>query len=121
MENKKKLTKQDITATDAIYIIFTVILGFCFIACAVVSIFIIAACCVYLVQSAHLMEQYIAKAYILTILMLLSSALFIYLDVRIFKTLKSSIQDYLKERKEILSELEDKPVPDQPSEGPTGE
>ena len=31
---KKKLTKQDITASDAVYIIFTVVIAFCFVACA---------------------------------------------------------------------------------------
>ena len=45
--------------------------------------------------------------------MLLSSALFVYLDIVIFKTVKNSITTYLKERKEILSELDKEENPTQ--------
>ena len=113
MENKKKLTKQDITATDAIYIIFSIILAFCFISCAVVSAFLIVSGCIWLIKAFSLESAQIFKAILLDLLMLLSSALFVYLDIRIFKTLKSSISSYLAERKEILAELEkseDKPT-----------
>ncbi len=105
---KKKLTKQDITASDAVYIIFTIIIAFCFIACAVVSAFLIVSGLIWLVKSFSLESELIFKALLLTILMLLSSALFVYLDVVIFKTVKNSITSYLKERKEILSELDNK-------------
>ena len=106
MENKKNLTKKDITATDAVYIIFTVIIGFCFIACAVVSLFLIICGCIWLVKSFSLESSKIFKALALDVLMLLSSALFVWLDVRIFFTVKNSISDYLIERKEILSNIE---------------
>ena len=105
MENKKNLTKKDITATDAVYIIFTVIIGFCFIACAVVSLFLIICGCIWLVKSFSLESSKIFKALALDVLMLLSSALFVWLDVRIFFTVKNSISDYLVERKEILSNI----------------
>ena len=105
---KKKLTKQDITASDAVYIIFTIIIAFCFIACAVVSAFLIVSGLIWLVKSFSLESELIFKALLLTILMLLSSALFVYLDIVIFKTVKNSITSYLKERKEILSELDNK-------------
>ena len=105
---KKKLTKQDITASDAVYIIFTIIIAFFFIACAVVSAFLIVSGLIWLVKSFSLESELIFKALLLTILMLLSSALFVYLDVVIFKTVKNSITSYLKERKEILSELDNK-------------
>ena len=113
---KKKLTKQDITATDVMYIIFSIVIGFCFLACAVVSLFIIICGCIYLVKSFQLPQEAQLKAFLLTILMLLSSALFVWLDVRIFKTVKSSISAYLIERKEILADLEkeEAPVPDAP-------
>ena len=106
MEDKKKLSKQDIITTDVVYIIFSVIIGFCFLACAVVSVFIIVSGCVWLVKSFSLEKAEIFKALVLTILCLLSSAIFVWLDVRIFKTVKNSITTYLKERKEILSDLE---------------
>ena len=38
--------------------------------------------------------------------MLLSSALFVYLDYRIFVTVRKSLTSYLQERKEILADLE---------------
>ena len=103
---KKKLTKSDITASDAIYIIFTIIIGFCFLACAVVSIFLIVSGCIWLVKAFSLESGLIFKTLVLTILMLLSSALFVYLDYRIFVTVKNSITSYLEERKEILAELD---------------
>ncbi len=103
---KKKLTKQDITASDAVYIIFTIIIAFCFIACAVVSAFLIVSGLIWLVKSFSLESELIFKALVLTILMLLSSALFVYLDIVIFKTVKNSLTTYLKERKEILSDLD---------------
>ena len=102
---KKQLTKQDITASDIVYSIFTVILGFCFISCAVVSLFIIISGCIWVVKSFSLEGDHVIKALTLSVLMLLSSALFVYLDIRIFKTTKSSIESYLKERKELLAEL----------------
>ena len=105
---KKKLTKQDITATDVMYIVFSIILGFCFIACAVVCIFLLVCCLIYLVKSFSLESAKVFKAFALTILMLLSTALFSYLDYVIFKTMKKSIQDYIIERKEILNEIENK-------------
>ncbi len=108
---KKKLTKQDIVASDALYIIFTIVIGFCFIACAVVSLFIIICGCIYLVKSFSLAQDQIFKALLFTILMLLSSALFVYLDVRIFMTVKKSIKEYLQDRKEILSDLEKEEAP----------
>ena len=108
---KKKLTKQDITATDVMYIIFSIVIGFCFLACAVVSLFIIICGCIYLVKSFQLPQDAQLKAFLLTILMLLSSALFVWLDVRIFKTVKSSISAYLVERKEILADLEKEEAP----------
>ena len=103
---KKKLTKSDITASDAIYIIFTIVIGFCFIACAVVSIFLIVSGCIWLVKAFSLESGEVFKTLVLTILMLLSSALFVYLDYRIFVTVKKSITSYLSERKEILADLE---------------
>ena len=106
MENKKNLTKKDIAATDAVYIIFTIIIGFCFIACAVVSLFLIVCGCIWLVKSFSLESAKVFKALALDALMLLSSALFVWLDVRIFITVKNSISDYLIERKEILSNIE---------------
>lgn len=106
MEDKKKLTKQDITATDVTYIIFTAVIGFCFLACAVVSLFIIICGCIYLVKSFSLPDEKVFKALCVTILMLLSAALFVWLDIRIFKTVKTSITTYLTERKEILSNIE---------------
>ena len=118
MENKKKLTKQDITATDVTYIIFSIIIGFCFLACAVVSLFIIICGCIYLVKSFMLPDGEQFKAFLLTVLMLLSAALFVWLDIRIFKTVKSSITEYLKERKEILADLdkEEAPIEDAPKD-----
>ena len=106
MENKKSLTKKDITATDAVYIIFTIIIGFCFLACAIVSLFLIVCGCIWLVKSFSLESAKVFKALALDILMLLSSALFVWLDVRIFFTVKNSISAYLEERKEILSNIE---------------
>ena len=103
---KKKLTKQDITASDAVYIIFTVVIAFCFVACAVVSLFLIVSGCVWLVKAFSLESGEIFKALLLDVLMLLSSALFVYLDIRIFKTVKSSIETYLTERKDILEDIE---------------
>ena len=103
---KKKLTRQDITASDAVYIIFTVVIAFCFIACAVVSAFLIATGCVWIVKSFSLESSLIAKALTLSLLVLLSSALFVYLDIRIFITVKNSITSYLQERKEILADIE---------------
>ena len=103
---KKKLTKSDVTVSDAVYIIFTIVIAFCFIACAVVSLFIIASGCVWLVKSFQVESGYVFKSLCLTFLMLLSSALFVYLDIVIFKTVKNSLTTYLKERKEILSELD---------------
>ena len=102
---KKKLTKQDIMASDAVYIIFTVVIAFCFISCAVVSAFLIVASMVQIVK-AFQMPDIAAKIICVALLMLLSSALFIYLDIRIFKTIKTSLTDYLKERKDILKDLE---------------
>ena len=103
---KKKLTRQDITASDAVYIIFTVVIAFCLIACAVVSAFLIATGCVWIVKSFSLESSLIAKALTLSLLVLLSSALFVYLDIRIFITVKNSITSYLQERKEILADIE---------------
>ena len=53
------------------------------------------------------LEEGTFKALTLSILMLLSSALFVWLDYRIFITVKSSITSYLKERKDNLKEIED--------------
>jgi len=103
---KKKLTKQDILATDVLYIIFSIVIGFCFLAAAVVSIFMLVSSLTYVVKSFMLPSDAIVKAFVLTILMLISSALFIYLDVRLFFTLKKAIKDYLAERKEVLSDLD---------------
>lgn len=103
---KKKLTKQDIMASDAVYIVFSIVIAFCFIACAVVSIFLIVSSCIWIVKSFSLDEGTI-KALALSVLMLLSSALFVWLDYRIFITVKSSITSYLKERKEILQDIEE--------------
>lgn len=102
---KKKLTKQDIMASDAVYIVFSIVIAFCFIACAVVSIFLIVTSCIWIVKSFSLDEGTI-KALALSLLMLLSSALFVWLDYRIFITVKTSITSYLKERKEILQDIE---------------
>ena len=103
---KKKITRQDITASDAVYIIFTVVIAFCFISCALVSAFLIVSGCIWVVKSFSLESALIAKALTLSLLMLLSSALFVYLDIRIFVTVKNSLTAYLKERKEILDELD---------------
>ena len=103
---KKKLTKSDITASDAVYIIFTIVIGFCFLACAVVSIFLIVSGCIWLVKAFSLESEYIFKTLVLSILMLLSSALFVYLDYKIFVTVRKSLTSYLQERKEILADLE---------------
>ena len=102
---KKKLTKQDIMASDAVYIVFSIVIAFCFIACAVVSIFLIVSSCIWIVKSFSLEEGTI-KALALSLLMLLSSALFVWLDYRIFVTVKSSITSYLQERKEILQDID---------------
>lgn len=102
--NKKKLTKNDIIASDALYIVFTIVIAFCFVACAVVSIFMIVCGCIYLVKAFSLDETF--KVLLLTVLMLLSAALFVYLDIRIFVTVKNSITEYLTERKEILQDLD---------------
>ena len=103
---KKKLTKQDIMASDAVYIVFSIVIAFCFIACAVVSIFLIVSGCIWVVKSFSLEEGTI-KALALSILMLLSSALFVWLDYRIFITVKSSITSYLQERKDLLKDIEE--------------
>ena len=76
---KKKLTKSDVTVSDAVYIIFTIVIAFCFIACAVVSLFIIASGCVWLVKSFQVESGYVVR---------------------------KSITSYLKERKELLADLE---------------
>lgn len=102
---KKKLTKQDIIASDAVNILFTVIITFCFIACAVVSIFIVVCGCIYLVKAFSFDGDKVIKALTLAVLMLLSSALFIYLDIRIFKTVKLSLSNYVKERQTMLDEI----------------
>ena len=103
---KKKLTKSDVTVSDAVYIIFTIVIAFCFIACAVVSLFIIVSGCIWFVKSFQVESGYVFKSLCLTFLMLLSSALFVYLDYRIFITVRKSITSYLKERKELLADLE---------------
>lgn len=103
---QKKLTRGDIITTDIVYVIFTIFMAACFIAIAFVSVLIAVCGGIYLVKSFMLVHKF--QAFVFTILMLLSDALFIYIDYIIFKSVKNSIQKYLKERKEIIEELDNK-------------
>lgn len=103
MENKK-LTRNDIITTDIVYTIFAILTGACFVAIAFVSALIAVCGIMHLVKSFMLVNKF--KAFVFTICMLLSDALFIYIDIVIFKSVKKSIQEYLVERKEVLSQIE---------------
>lgn len=101
---EKKITKQDITTTDALYIVFTIVLSFCFIAIAVTDILLIISSFIAISKAASLAASTI-KIIGLAIMVLLCSALFVYLDYLIFKTLYTKIKSYLVERKELLEQL----------------
>lgn len=103
MENKK-LTRNDIITTDVVYTIFAILTGAFFIAIAFVAALIFVCCAIYLVKSFMVVNKF--KAFVFTIMTLASDAIFVYIDVLIFKSVKESLTKYKQERREILQELE---------------
>lgn len=99
----KKITKNDIISTDIVYVIFTIVVALCFIAIAVVCALVLACCAIYLVKGFSTANPALAIG--IDLLMLACVALFIWLDIVIFKTTKACILKYLAERKILLSTL----------------
>lgn len=99
----KKITKNDIISTDIVYVIFTIVVALCFIAIAVVCALVLVCCAIYLVKGFSTANPALAIG--IDLLMLACVALFIWLDIVIFKTTKACILKYLAERKILLSTL----------------
>ncbi|MCI7402246.1 MAG: hypothetical protein MSH40_06200 [Christensenella sp.] len=101
--DKKKITKNDIIASDIMYGIFAIIIALCFIAIAVVTVLVFVCCVIYLVKAFS--TSNVALALGIDFLMLLCVALFVWLDIRIFISTKNSIKKYLNDRKVLLNSL----------------
>ena len=106
MEQEKEVTKSDITTTDAIYIIFAIIMAFLFISIAVVSVLLLISAFMAMGQAGDLAST--GKIIVLAILVILCVALFVYLDYLIITTVIKSAKKYLAERIEALSKIESK-------------
>ena len=106
MSKEKEVTKSDITTTDAIYIIFAILMAFFFISIAVVCVLLLISAFMAIGQAGDLSSP--AKVIALAFIVILCVALFVYLDYLIAVTTFKSSKKYLKERKEALEKIESK-------------